>query len=48
MHKTTTTTMKKQYSKKENAFYWFALSVISMIAVSSLIAIHELIEFIFK
>ncbi len=39
--------MKKQYSKEENAFYWIVTSAMSLIAISTLIAVHELIEYIF-
>jgi len=36
----------KKYTKKENALYWTATSVLCGLAIASMLLIYELIEFI--
>jgi len=40
--------MKRQYSTEENAFYYIVCSVISTLAITAMIVLYEVIEYIFK
>jgi len=40
--------MKRQYSTEENAFYYIVCSLIATLAITAMIVLYEVIEYIFK